>query len=206
MTLQRLLATLTLCAVVAAGVSRFVRAEEDNRVDATATWEKEIDVQTAKIEEVAEAQAAAAMEQAAAKMKAAADQSAQTLKFKFRPTPTIIRLGMPDLSQAAEKVRDAKDEASKAEATAELTRLVEKHFEEDMQIREKELESIAARVEKLKAQLARRREKKQDIVDLQVKVVINDADGLGFTSRPTDDLMLPQPWAGPPRISPSECQ
>ncbi len=45
---------------------------------------------------------------------------------------------------------------------------------------------IEARLDKLRSQLDRRREKKQDIVDLQVKVAINAAEGLGFPGQPND--------------------
>jgi hypothetical protein len=45
------------------------------------------------------------------------------------------------------------------------------------------LEGIAARLQKLQAQLDRRREKKQEIIDLQVKLAVNEAEGLGFFSQ-----------------------
>ena len=52
-----------------------------------------------------------------------------------------------------------------------------------MDVRRQELADIEARLAKLRTQLDRRREKKDDIVDLQYQVAINEAEGLGFTSR-----------------------
>jgi hypothetical protein len=48
--------------------------------------------------------------------------------------------------------------------------------------REKELAELEKRLAKLREQLDRRRTKKQDIMDLQIKVLLNEADGLGFYS------------------------
>jgi hypothetical protein len=66
-----------------------------------------------------------------------------------------------------------------------------------MAVRKKELADIESRLEKLRAQLERRRAKKDEIVDLQVKVAINEAEGLGFTSAPRNnfnfDVRVPEP-------------
>jgi hypothetical protein len=122
---------------------------------------------------------------------------------------------LTQIQEVAEKLRDAKEESDKAAAQQELTALVDKLFEEDMRVREQELTDIAARLDKLRVQLDRRRAKKQDIVDLQIKVAINEAEGLGFSSQPKNggafnfrfespvftsspgDLMIPPP-PGPP--------
>ena len=49
-----------------------------------------------------------------------------------------------------------------------------------MERREKELADVEERVTKLRSTLQRRREKKRDILDLQMEVLLNEADGLGF--------------------------
>ena len=46
--------------------------------------------------------------------------------------------------------------------------------------REQELKQIEERLTKLRELLDRRRTKKQEIIDLQTKVALNEADGLGF--------------------------
>jgi hypothetical protein len=87
---------------------------------------------------------------------------------------------LQQIAESAAEIRDAKDEAARAAATKELTNLLDQCFELDMQGRAKELENIAARLQQLQQQLDRRRAKKQEIIDLQVKVAVNEADGLGF--------------------------
>ncbi len=91
-----------------------------------------------------------------------------------------------DIRRAAEKLRDAPDEKAQIEAKQKLIAVLSKCFDEDMARREKELQKLKERLNKLAAQLERRREKKQEIIALQLQVVRNEADGLGFTTRPTD--------------------
>jgi predicted transcriptional regulator len=89
------------------------------------------------------------------------------------------------IRQAAEEVRDAKDDSAKTEANAKLHELLDQCFSDDMTQRQKELESIQGRLQKLQAQLERRRAKEDEIIDLAVKNAVNDADGLGlYSERP----------------------
>jgi hypothetical protein len=88
------------------------------------------------------------------------------------------------IREAAAALRGAADEQQKADATKRLGELLNAYFEEDVRRRETELAQIEERVKKLREQLNRRREKKQEIIDLQMKVALNEADGLGFFSRP----------------------
>jgi len=90
------------------------------------------------------------------------------------------------IREAAAQVRDANDDSTRAAATADLTKLMDQYFEADIRVREQELADIESRLEKLRAQLDRRREKKQEIVDLQMKVALNEAEGLGFYSQPKE--------------------
>jgi hypothetical protein len=84
------------------------------------------------------------------------------------------------LRQAAATLRDAKDDAAKTAAQGQLTELLNKAFEDDMQRREQELAQVEQRTKDLRALMGRRREKKSEIVELQIKVLLNEADGLGF--------------------------
>ena len=107
------------------------------------------------------------------------------------------------IRQAAAQVRDAKDDAARAAATADLTKLMDQYFEADIRVREQELADIQARLEKLRAQLDRRRQKKSEIIDLQVKVATNEADGLGFYSQPKEDGTFNFRVSTPTWVSPS---
>ena len=101
------------------------------------------------------------------------------------------------IGQMVADIRDATTDEARADATNRLREMLDQYFEQDMKVRAKELEGVAARVEKLQTQLDRRREKKQEIVDLQVKVLLNEAEGLGFYSQPKDaeyfNLRVPTP-------------
>jgi len=124
--------------------------------------------------------------------KAAEEAAKSAEKYRFdvfsfvdgRRSPPVEQ----KIRQAAVKVRDAQDAAAKSAATAELAKLLDEHFEADMRVRQQELAGIVARLEKLKAQLDRRRAKKQEIVDLQLKVALNEAEGLGFYSQPMSNF------------------
>jgi hypothetical protein len=82
--------------------------------------------------------------------------------------------------EAAAALRDAADDEAKADAKAKLSELLNKYFEDDMKRRQDELTKIEARLKKLRNLLDKRREKQREIIDLQMKVLQNEADGLGF--------------------------
>jgi hypothetical protein len=108
----------------------------------------------------------------------------------FTPATPTSKL----LRGAADAVHNAKgDEEAKA-ATKKLSELVDKCFDEDMVQRKKELEQLEKRLANLREQLDRRKTKKSEIVELQMKVLLNEADGLGFFSGDTrgSDLNLPR--------------
>lgn len=49
-----------------------------------------------------------------------------------------------------------------------------------MQLRVKELDDIKARVEQMEAKLQQRLDTREEAVDLQLKLFLRDAEGLGF--------------------------
>jgi hypothetical protein len=106
-------------------------------------------------------------------------EAAPTFKFKTN----VIRgqrRGTQEIAAAAAAFRDAANDEAKATARKKLLDLLAKYFDEDMKAREAELKKVEDRVKKLRAQLDKRSSKKQEIIDLQVKVLENEADGLGF--------------------------
>jgi hypothetical protein len=124
------------------------------------------------------------------------------------------RAGSGAIRKAAEAVRDAKGDDAKSAAQKQLTDLLSKSYDEDMAQRERELKQIEERLAKLRELLSRRRSKKQDIVDLQVKVALNDADGLGFYDHEASSKTTANPYfyysappvprpVGPPTPAPS---
>jgi hypothetical protein len=110
---------------------------------------------------------------------------------------TFAIQSLPEASGAGEigrlvgELREA-DESKKAELTKQLETAVAKQFERDMENRETELTKLDERLSKLRAQLDRRRKAKTDIIQLQVKVLVNEADGLGFGAQPLQPSGLPK--------------
>ena len=91
---------------------------------------------------------------------------------------------MAAIREAAAALSEAEGEDARADAEEKLTRLLEDYFEQDMERREQELADVERRLTRLRTLLERRRDKKEDIIDLQVKVLLNEADGLGFFGQP----------------------
>jgi hypothetical protein len=106
--------------------------------------------------------------------------------YNDRPVGTLSVIGRAGpgpsaaIRAAAEAVRDAKDDDAKTAAQKKLTDLLSKYYDDDMVQRQKELKQIEERLAKLRELLNRRRTKKQEIIELQTKVALNEAEGLGF--------------------------
>jgi hypothetical protein len=116
---------------------------------------------------------------------------------------------MSSLRQVAEKIRDAEGDDARADAEAKLRQLLSDYFDEDMERRAAELEDVENRVRTLRAQLERRGDHKSEIIDLQVKVLVNEAEGLGFFSDSGSEGFIftrsDDPWtiSGPPMAFPA---
>jgi hypothetical protein len=116
---------------------------------------------------------------------------------------------LPALRQAAEALRDAEGDEAKADAESKLRELLADYFDEDMERRAAELEQIEQRVSTLREQLERRGNHKPEIIDLQVKVLVNEAEGLGFFSDTGSEGFIftrsDDPWtiSGPPMAFPA---
>ncbi len=82
--------------------------------------------------------------------------------------------------RAIEKLKSAKSDADKTSATNELSKMLEKSFQRDLERREHEIAQVEARVKKLRDQIEKRKKAKDDILNLRLKTIVNEADGLGF--------------------------
>lgn len=96
------------------------------------------------------------------------------------------------MQQQSQRLREAKTDEEKRAARGELTGTLGSYFEEDVKARERELKEIEERLGRLRAQLEKRKTAKREIVDLQLKVIENEAEGLGFFSHP--DAALGRGW------------
>ncbi|HEV3304559.1 MAG TPA: hypothetical protein VG055_33220 [Planctomycetaceae bacterium] len=84
------------------------------------------------------------------------------------------------LHQAVEKLKTAKSDAEKTSATNEISQVLEKWFKRDLQRRETQISEIETRVKKLRDQIDKRKKAKDEIINLRLRTIINEADGLGF--------------------------
>lgn len=87
------------------------------------------------------------------------------------------------LQKAIKAIRTAKDDETKRKATKELTDVLGTVFDGDLKRREKEIADIEARVKELKNILDKRRSARDRIIELQIRVLMNEAEGLGFPIR-----------------------
>jgi Mg2+ and Co2+ transporter CorA len=85
-----------------------------------------------------------------------------------------------EIDEAVTAIRAADNRAETDKATEQLQGILDRVFERDLEQREREVAEIEQRVAELRKQLQRRVSHKDEIVDLQMKVVLAEADGLGF--------------------------
>lgn len=113
------------------------------------------------------------------------------------------------MAKAIKALREAQSDEQKRVARDGLRKILSDIFTADMQAREKQAKEIETRLAKLRQQYQSRDKVKDDIIDLQLKVLEQDAAGLGFpnsTRGATDDSgryttfppgVLPPPVAVP---------
>jgi hypothetical protein len=79
-----------------------------------------------------------------------------------------------------QRLREAQTDDQKAAVKRELSAVLEGYFDQDMQRRLAELAGIETRVKRLREQCDQRQQAKEEILKLQMKVLENEAAGLGF--------------------------
>lgn len=89
----------------------------------------------------------------------------------------------PSIDQLMNQLRESDDDAKRTALIELLTQAVDQDFDVDLTAREVELNRVEERLKLLRVQLERRRKAKAEIIELQIKVMVNEADGLGFTAR-----------------------
>src|ERR1700722_3625004 len=97
-------------------------------------------------------------------------------KMRIYPSP------QDDIRRLTEELREAGDQKKKGDIAKQLESAVGNAFDMDLKVREAELSKLEARLKKLHEQLDRRRQARGEIIQLEVKVLTNEAAGLGFSS------------------------
>lgn len=84
------------------------------------------------------------------------------------------------ISSAMKALNEAKDDDQRKQSVVELRDAMSDYFEEDLKLRQAELQSVNNGLKKMEASLKRRADAKDEIIALQMKIVENEAVGLGF--------------------------
>ncbi len=108
------------------------------------------------------------------------------------PSENLIRFYRPVTSPKVEEsekrlqgaiggFKRAKNDEARKDALDKLSEVVSQIFDEDLKRRESEVNGIRQRVSRLNALIEKRKESKDRIVDLQLKIQLNEVEGLGFS-------------------------
>lgn len=109
--------------------------------------------------------------------------SEATLSLELGPSkPKVnpLKTAMDTVNTMLQKLRSANSEESRTKATSELRKALSNYFDLDLKARQQEIDKINAGLKKMQAGLQKRAEAKDNIVDLQLQIIVNEAEGLGF--------------------------
>ncbi len=104
------------------------------------------------------------------------------------------------MAKAMAEFRHTPDGDAKAAAQKKLLEALAKYFDADMKAREANLQKVEAQVKTLRSQFDKRASKKQEILDLQMKLLENETEGLGFFGSPSAGFPLAPATAPEPAL------
>jgi hypothetical protein len=84
------------------------------------------------------------------------------------------------IEQARRQLRKAESDEDKSAAVNKLREALGDYFDRDLEAREKSLDKLRKRLTEMEKLLEKREAAKSDIVDLQLKMFINESEGMGF--------------------------
>lgn len=84
------------------------------------------------------------------------------------------------LQAAIKSLKTSKTESEKKKAADIISAQLKLQFERDLKKREEELAKVEERVRSLREQLDKRKAAQDDIINLRLQTLVNDANGLGF--------------------------
>jgi len=110
-----------------------------------------------------------------------------TFTNEARQAPNAREDAMHQVEQARSDYATATDTDAKAKALEGLKVALPMYFDRDMEFRQSELEKVRTGLLDLQSELQKRADAKAEIVALQLKIIVNEADGLGFFSGDTSN-------------------
>lgn len=94
---------------------------------------------------------------------------------EWKPQPRTAAL------QRLQQVREKIARGDRSEQQFEqLREALNNYFEQDLQVREQQLEEIRSKLQAMEEKLEQRRRSQKEVVDLQYRLLVNEANGLGF--------------------------
>ena len=91
---------------------------------------------------------------------------------------------------AQRELASAQSDKEKSKAKETLSKALSDCFDQDVENRKQELESIRTRLAKMEAQLKKRIDGKDEIVRLRLQVLANNANGLGWADPSNQPIRL----------------
>ncbi len=128
--------------------------------------------------------------------------SAPSISFTVGGTPFAVGVSERDreLRKAMEALRDAEAGESRDEAMKQVRDILSKQYDEAMDGYEKYLDDLTKRVAELREQISKRRAARDELVELRLKMMVSEADGLGWPdarNAPASGLpSVPGFWGG----------
>jgi hypothetical protein len=116
----------------------------------------------------------------------------------MEPIPAEELAAAKKLQEAIDLLKSAKEDEARKVATGIIQDQLNSQFDRDVEQREKELVEVERRVKTLREQLDKRKSLRDDIIGLRLKIILNDAEGLGFPGGGSaDDSILRGQVSGP---------
>lgn len=90
-----------------------------------------------------------------------------------------------DLIESLNALQSSDDDADRQAAKEKLHAVLGKMFDQDMELRESQLKEIRDQLNKMESKITKRAEKRDEIIELRVQVLMNDQNGLGWGTKKT---------------------
>lgn len=97
-----------------------------------------------------------------------------------RPGWRTAQVNRSETAKAYQALKTAENDDDKEQAEKDLRDALEKEYDKSLESYETNLKKLRERLEKLEEELERRRDAKNELVDLRFKTLLNHANGLGW--------------------------
>lgn len=92
----------------------------------------------------------------------------------------LAKVAQTEVQKALAKVKSAEDSAEKEDAKDELLAALSTEYDDRMDAYDEHIESLEKQLEEMRERLSRRRKAKEEVVELKLKQLVAESDGLGW--------------------------